>query len=115
MSHEILDQEDFKEKVFNYQNPTIIYLSLMVIIGMLMTKIMFQEELTYLHLLVGAFTYFLIAFIISLIQELLTTVYYQIRKLERNRVHPIWFRLLEATFYIWSIILILTFVGNKII
>jgi len=87
----------------------------MLTVGSLLTRLMTYYYESYWFLISGAFVYIAIAFVLGLIQEGINFLYRQITNKEMKNKHPFWFRLLESCFYIWCVIVIVTFVGNKVL
>lgn len=114
-----LDPEEHadKPKNINYTKYSITYIFLMLLIGSLLTKVMSGFDRSYFYLIVGAFSYIVIAFILALIQQGINLLYRKFVKKASEKMpeHPIWFRLLESCFYTWCVIVLVTFVGNKVI
>ena len=104
-----------KSEGLNYLKYTLTYIFLMLIVGSLLTKLMTSFHDSYWFLLKGAFVYIAIAFVLGLIQEGINYLYRTITNTALKNKHPIWFRFLETCFYIWCVIIIVTFVYNKLL
>lgn len=119
--HEILDDEMnppvaiSSKRRFSYLRYTLSYLFLMLTVGPLFVKYIFQMNVGWGKLLIVSSLYVGYALIVSLIFLGFTYLLKKngseksIEKVE----HPLWFRILENCFYSWVVIIFVVYIGIK--
>ena len=99
-------KEDLKTKKYST-----IYIFLMIIIGMLVSKLLgitkVSEDGYYAELLGNALGIIIAGLGFAAIIEFIKFAYFKLVNRKKNHKYEFWFRLLESTFYCWSFIILI--------
>ena len=109
-------EPEIGKKKFNYLKYTFSYIFLMVTVGALMAKIMFNMNPIWERLMFVSFIYIVYAMIVSSIFVFGTYFYRKFisQQAVNKDDHPIWFRILEKGFYSWCCIIVIVYLGIKV-